>query len=78
MILFLIGLFISFDVYGQILPTFGDERIGISLGSALKIGAGARAAGMGESIVSVIDDANAMYWNSAGMTQAKGNHVVFT
>lgn len=78
MILFLIGLFISFDVYGQILPTFGDERIGISLGSALKIGAGARAAGMGESIVSVIDDANAMYWNPAGMTQAKGNHVVFT
>lgn len=47
MILFLIGIFISLDVYGQILPTFGDERIGISLGSALKIGAGARAAGWG-------------------------------
>jgi len=66
------------EVYAQILPAFGDERIGISIGSALKIGAGARATGMGESVVSVIDDANAMYWNPAGMTQSKSNHVVFT
>ncbi|MFN5007211.1 MAG: PorV/PorQ family protein [Ignavibacteria bacterium] len=72
-------IFIStMEVYAQILPAFGDERIGISIGSALKIGAGARATGMGESVVSVIDDANAMYWNPAGMTQSKSNHVVFT
>lgn len=77
--LILIIIFIStMEVYAQILPAFGDERIGISIGSALKIGAGARATGMGESVVSVIDDANAMYWNPAGMTQSKSNHVVFT
>jgi len=77
--LILIIIFIStMEVYAQILPAFGDERIGISIGSALKIGAGARATGMGESVVSIIDDANAMYWNPAGMTQSKSNHVVFT
>ena len=78
-VLILIIIFIaSMEVHAQILPAFGDERIGISIGSALKIGAGARATGMGESVVCVIDDANAMYWNPAGMTQSKGNHVVFT
>jgi len=77
--LILIIIFIATtEVHAQILPAFGDERIGISIGSGLKIGVGARATGMGESVVSVIDDANAMYWNPAGMTQSKGNHVVFT
>ncbi len=78
-ILIMIAIFIGIvEAHSQILPAFGDERIGISIGSALKIGAGARATGMGESVVSVIDDANAMYWNPAGMTQSKSNHVVFT
>jgi len=77
--LILIIIFIStMEVHAQILPAFGDERIGISIGSALKIGAGARATGMGESVVSVINDANAMYWNPAGMTQSIGNQVAFT
>jgi len=67
-----------FTLNAQILPSFGEERTGISLGSALKIGAGARAIGMGESVVSVINDANAMYWNPAGMTQSIGNHVAFS
>ena len=78
-VLILIAIFIAIiEAHAQILPAFGDERIGISIGSGLKIGVGARATGMGESVVSVIDDANAMYWNPAGMTQSKGNHVVFT
>jgi len=77
-----IALFIfllqGIELNAQILPSFGEERTGISLGSALKIGAGARATGMGESVVSVINDANAMYWNPAGMTQSIGNQVAFT
>ena len=66
----LIFLLQGIELNAQILPSFGEERIGISLGSGLKIGVGARATGMGESVVSVINDANAMYWNPAGMTQS--------
>lgn len=50
-VLILIIIFIAtMEVHAQILPAFGDERIGISIGSALKIGAGARATGMGRAL----------------------------
>ena len=62
----------------QVLPAFGDERAGISLASSLKIGVGARATGMGETVVSVIDDATAVYWNPAGMTQKAKHQLAFS
>lgn len=37
----------------------------------LKMGAGARAAAMGNAFTSVSDDATAAYWNPAGLTQVK-------
>jgi len=35
----------------------------------LKLNGGVRAAGMGEAFVAVADDASAVYWNPAGLTQ---------
>lgn len=41
----------------------------------LKIGVGARAAGMGEAYVAVGQDASATYWNPAGIANALGTEV---
>jgi hypothetical protein len=38
---------------------------------SLRLGAGARAAGMGDAAVSVAQDATAGYWNPAGLAQVK-------
>jgi len=35
------------------------------------LGVGARAMGMGRAFVAVANDATAMFWNAAGMTQLK-------
>ena len=44
----------------------------------LKIGVGARAIGMGEAFVAVANDASALYWNPAGITQIEKNEAVFS
>jgi len=41
----------------------------------LKVGVGARAAGMGEAFTAVSDDALATYWNPAGLLAAKLSNV---
>jgi hypothetical protein len=45
----------------------GQERIGTTTGSFLKIGVGARAVGMGGAFVAVANDPSAIYWNPAGL-----------
>ena len=47
--------------------TLGDQRIGTASAAFLKIGVGARAAGLGESFVAVANDPTAIYWNPAGL-----------
>lgn len=59
----------------QLLPVLGAQRAGTTSLEFLKIGVGARAAGMGESFAAVADDASALYWNPAGLAQFKGNEV---
>jgi len=46
-------------------------------GAFLKLGAGARAVGMGGAFVSVADDASAVYWNPAGLSQISGKEASF-
>lgn len=42
----------------------------------LKVGVGARAAGMGEAFTAVANDASASYWNPAGLAAANGSNIV--
>ena len=59
---------------GVLIPTLAGaanifEKVGTFDGQFLKIGVGARPAGMGGSFVAVADDANALFWNAAGIAR---------
>ncbi len=56
---------------GPAWATFRPADIGTSGAQFLELGAGARAEGMGEAYTSVVDDADAMYWNPAGLTRVQ-------
>ena len=43
------------------------EKVGTFGGQFLKIGVGARGAGMGGAFVAMADDATAVFWNAAGI-----------
>jgi long-subunit fatty acid transport protein len=45
------------------------EKVGTFDGQFLKIGIGARAAGMGGAFVAIADDPSAVYWNPAGIAR---------
>jgi len=45
------------------------EKVGTFDGQFLKIGVGARPAAMGGAFVAVADDANALFWNAAGIAR---------
>jgi Type IX secretion system protein PorV len=51
------------------------EKVGTIGGQFLKIGVGARAAGMGATFVSVADDASAVFWNPAGIARSTRNMI---
>jgi hypothetical protein len=63
---------------GQLMPTLGAQRAGTASVQFLKIGVGARAGAMGESFVAVANDASALYWNPAGISQFKDDQVLFS
>ena len=58
--------------------SFSSSARGTSAASFLKLGAGARAAGMGEAYSALASDAGAMYWNPASLTRARDNSAAFT
>lgn len=43
----------------------------------LKVGVDARASGMGEAYTAVVSDANATFWNPAGLMEAGGSNLAF-
>lgn len=53
----------------QLLPVLGAQRVGITAADFLKIGVGGRANAMAESYAAVDDDAYALFYNPAGITQ---------
>lgn len=53
---------------------FATKDSGTSGAAFLKIGAGARPAAMGGAYSAVADDANAIYWNTAGLANIKGKN----
>ena len=80
MIRYILTLFLLLPAlaFGQLLPDLGGQRVGISTAQFLKIGVGARSIGMGESFVAVADDAEALYWNPAGLTLTNQTTAFFS
>ena len=62
----------------QLLPVLGAQRVGTATAQFLKIGVGARATAMGDAFVAVANDASALYWNPAGITQFQTNEIIFS
>lgn len=54
-----------------------SQNSGTSAASFLKIGVGAKAAGLGEAFVAIADDASGAYWNSAGLANLDQSQVTF-
>ena len=50
---------------------------GVNGAQFLKIGAGARALGMGEAVTANAEGPEAMYWNPAGIAAARGFELVY-
>lgn len=71
-----LGIAFWAPVSAQIVPVLGAQRAGTATAQFLKIPVGARASAMGESFVAVANDASALYWNPAGVTQFDRNEVI--
>lgn len=74
----LLILFLTHSSWGQLFPNLGGQRVGTSAAQFLKIGIGARAMALGEAYVAVANDASALHWNPAGISQFSSNEVVFS
>ncbi len=57
---------------------YGANEAGTSAGNFLKLGADARAAGMGSAVHAAVDDATAIYWNPAGLAGLRYRHATMT
>ncbi|MFQ5864407.1 MAG: PorV/PorQ family protein [bacterium] len=71
-------LLLAHDLAGQIIPALGGERAGTTSATFLKIGIGARASALGEAYVAIANDATALFWNPAGITQLQTNNFHFS
>jgi hypothetical protein len=73
-----ISLFVLSEASAQLFPVLGGQRAGISTAQFLKIGVGGRASAMGDAFIAMADDASALYWNPAGLTQFHQHQVLFS
>ncbi|MBI3548799.1 MAG: PorV/PorQ family protein [Elusimicrobia bacterium] len=64
-------------VDGARAATFSSDAIGTTTAGFLKLGAGARAAAMGEAFSAVADDATALYWNPGALTRVPSKSATF-
>jgi hypothetical protein len=65
----LIFIVSAFSAKSQILPTFGDSRSGSTGMQFLKVSPDARALGLANNGVATANDASAMFWNPAAITE---------
>lgn len=68
-------LIVLFSIQPVCFAGFSKDYAGTSTAQFLKLGAGARASGMGDAFVGISDDATAVYWNPAGLNQIENNSV---
>ncbi len=66
-----LSLLILLSIYS---PLFAQGGPGSTAAVELKIPVGPRAIAMGDAFVAVANDANAVYWNPAGLMQLGGTH----
>lgn len=71
-------LLLSKDINAQLFPVLGGQRVGISTAQFLKIGVGGRASALGDAFVAMANDASALYWNPAGLSQFSENQIFFS
>jgi hypothetical protein len=62
----------------NIFPNLGDERVGTASLQFLKLGAGARAAAMGNAMAANLDGAFGLYWNPATLVWTDRAEVAFS
>jgi Type IX secretion system protein PorV len=67
-----------FETRAQLFPVLGGQRAGISTAQFLKIGVGGRASALGDAFVAIANDASALYWNPAGLSQFQDNEIFFS
>jgi hypothetical protein len=76
----LVGLLVMLMFFSLASPAHSDEfsRVGTVGAQFLKIGMGARYVAMGEASVACVNDAYAMYWNPAALTEIPSSNLSFT
>ena len=57
---------------------WGQAKVGTAGAQFLELGVSARAIGMGDAFLSLCDDASAVYYNPAGLTQLSDRQAMFT
>ncbi|HEQ99294.1 MAG TPA: hypothetical protein ENO22_08140, partial [candidate division Zixibacteria bacterium] len=73
---FRFGLFLILLLLPGVL--YGQAKVATAGAQFLEIGVSARAVAMGESFISIADDASAVYYNPAGMTQIYEKEFMFS
>lgn len=63
---------------GQLDYGFEFTKAGMSGLQFLKIDVGGKESGMGGAVSTVVRDANAVFWNPAGIADSKGLNIIFT
>ncbi len=58
--------------------SWGQAKVGTAGAQFLDVGISARAIGMGDAFLAISDDASAVYYNPAGLTQITQREVMFT
>jgi outer membrane protein OmpA-like peptidoglycan-associated protein len=71
-----LGFLILFKVAA--VSAWAEGGAGSTTANFLKIGMGARAAGMGDAFMSVADDSLAVFWNPAGLMLTRGTDISLT
>ena len=75
--LFITFIFILFS-YANVQAFFSKDDIGSTTAQFLKLGIGAKSAGMGNAVTSVNNGTDAIYWNPANLSYIDKKELSFS